>query len=573
MKKNIILVLSLLTLGSVAQYNNTYDVNANSDNLNPSFVITNKKAESITVSYASDAATLPRNDYFILTKHDAFGNVIYNNVMTPVFGPTDGLTNVEALIETDDEGVIVVGYHYDNSDHIEQPFSLKVDVNGNFQWAKIYYVNKKPIVKSQINKISLCRVFNDTDENYFISGSGDSDVNPGQDVATNVIKIDALGNMLFSKKYYNTAPGQFIVTRDYPGDIEFSKADKTFMITGYREESTANTKGRLMYFFGIDNAGTVITKFMTLASKSIPLDQDMIYDPNKNIFATTFTHAKNGYVPGTSSIIGFVTIDANLNIYDTKYLWHKEASQHNGRSISLCENGDYLLCSGIYDNNSVFVHNPAWLKVDPTGSPLSALLRYNIKDDVIFGHHATTFNPNSGEEEYVLINEQKTDLRMIRTTIGGKACGVDKFEPFVDKYDPEIATYEYDYKENGDQKDYKVYEKLFFPDYRKCDGDGTSYRTTGIDPASNKDNTITLYPSVVSAGNAYLILENNSGADAKIEILNVTGMLVYSNKQVVSGKTEVKLNTSGSLPLGMYLVKIYTADSKAISTSKILITE
>ncbi len=570
MKKPITLVLALLTFASVAQYNNTYDVNANSEKLTPAFVITNKKAESITVSYATDGAS-PAQNYFILTKHDASGSVLYNNRIDPYFGPSDGFTNVEALIQTDDEDVLVAGYYYDNSDHIEQPFLIKVDIYGNFKWARIYYVNQKPIVRSSINKISLCRVWDDEKEHYFILGAGDSEFNPGKDVANNVIKVDIDGNLLWSKKYYDTNPGLFLTTREYPGDIEFSKDDKLYMITGFRQDATATTSSRVMYFFGIDRDGTVITKFLTLASKSIPIDQDMVYNREKHLFATVFTHAKSSYVQGINSQIGFISIDASLNIYFPKYLWHKEAILHNGRSISLAGEHDYVLCAGVYDNTSL-LHNPAWLKVDIQGDPISPLLRYNIKDDVFFGHHATTYNPNTYEEEYVLVNEQKTDLRMIRTDVNGKSCGVEKYEPYVEYYDPQKQTYAYDYKKQGDIKEYKVYEKLFFPDYRKCDGDGSSYRTTGIVQASAMaQNNILLYPTAVSAGNAYITIENNYGSEVKMEIRTITGQLVLAENSLLSGRQEVKVGDN--LAPGMYLVKTYSADGGLNAITKILITE
>ncbi len=570
MKKTATLVLALLTFASVAQYNNTYDVNANNDNLTPAFVITNKRAESITVSYASDAAAVPRRDYFILTKHDAFGTVLYNNRIDPFNSPTDGFTNVEALIQTDDEGVLVAGYYYDSYlNFSEQPFLLKVDVNGNFQWARIYYVNQKPIVNAQINKISLCRVFDDAEENYFIVGAGDSDANPGVDVATNVIKVNSRGSLLFSKKYYNVSPPGYTVLREYPGDIDFSKPDKMYMITGYRQDATLLVKERLMYFFGIDNLGNVVTKFLTLASKSTPIDEDMVYDPNKNVFAVTFTHAKNGYVTGTNSLMGFLTIDASLAINNPRYFWHKYGSDHNSRSISLCRSGDYLICSGILDNAITFVNNPGWLKVNTGGDPASALLRYNIKDDVYFGHHATSYNPFTGDDEYVLANLHKTDLRMIRTDVNGGACGVEKFEPYVDKYEPQPKTYQYDWKRQGQVKRYAVFEKLFSPDYRKCDGDGTSYRTTGIAGVSAAENGINLYPSVLQSSQAYLTVENNSGAGVKMEVRNIAGQLVF-NGEAATGKNEIKLN---NLSQGVYLVQIYNSNGALNSSSKIVIAE
>lgn len=561
------LALSLIALGYFAQYNNTYDVNANSDNLTPSFVITNKQAESITVSFASDAPSLPRRDYFILTKHDAFGNVIYNNIIDPFNAPNDGFTNVEALANTDDEGTLVSGYYYPDQNMVEQPFLIKVDASGNVLWARIYFVNQNPIVKTDLDKISLCRVFNDDKENYFIVSAADSDVNPGQDVATSVVKVADDGTMIWAKKYYEQT-GQFILTRDWPGDIEFSKKDNMFMITGHRQDATQITKRRVMYFFGIDNNGNMVTKFTTLASKSIPLDQDMVYDGDNNVFATVFTHEKTTYVQGISSLIGFITIDASLNIANPKFLWHKEAVLHNGRSISLAKGG-YVLCSGVYDKDND-VHNPSWLHVDYTGVPLSPLFRYNVKDDVYFGHHAITYNPVFGNTEFVMVNLHKTDLRMIRTDDNGKACGLVKYEPYAKEYKAPQDFYKYDWKEQGDYKKYEVYQKLFNPDYRKCDGDGSSYRTTGI-VALGVISGLNIYPSVVSGSDARFTVVNETGAQVKVELFNVAGQLIYSAAQIGEGKSE--LNAGSTLNPGMYLMKVYRSSGDAAQTLKVLVTE
>lgn len=565
MKKTITTVLLALALGSAAQYNNTYDINANSDNLNPSFVIANKKAESITVSFGSDAPTQPRRDYFILTKHDAFGSVIYNNIIHPFNEPFDGFTNVEALANTDDGGNLVAGYYYPDPNMVEQPFLLKVDASGNVQWVRIYFVNPNPIVKVNVNKISLCRVFNDDKENYFIVSASDSDVNPGTDVATSVIKVQDDGTMIWAKKYYEVF-NQFVATRDWPGDIEFSEKDKMFMITGYREDATQLVKRRVMYFFGIDNDGNMVTKFTTLASKSIPLDQDMVYDADKNVFATTFTHEKAAYVQGIGSLIGFITIDAGLTVANPKYLWHSNAVSHNGRSISLAKGG-YILCSGVYDASNA-VHNPAWLNVDQTGVPVSPLFRYNVKDDVIFGHHTDTYNPNTGTAEYVLVNLHKDDLRVIRTDDNGKACGLEKFEPFSKEYKTPQDFYVYDWKEQGQYKKYEVYEKLFQPDYRKCDGDGSSYKVTGLS-AFTAPEGVTVYPTLLSGASRSFSIRNLSGLELKAELYSVSGQLLYSNSRLGEGVNEVSVEAG--LSAGIYLLQIHDQQGQITSTTKIVV--
>lgn len=573
MKKPITLVLALLTAVSFAQpYNKTYDVNGNGDKLTPAFVITDpSNFETITVSYGSDNNS-PQLNYFVLTRHDATGNTLYNNVITPINAPTDGFTNVEALINTDDGGTLVAGHWYkDYTNIIEQPFLLKVDAAGNVQWIRIYHVNKSAIVNSSINKVSLCRVANESKERYFIVSCADSDSLTGKDVVVNVIKVEADGKFIFSKKYYE-AQSPYKRKREYPGDIAFSKTDgQTFMITGYREDILQTSVARSMFFFAIDNNGNVITKFMTLTSKSVPIDQDMVFDASQGqgIFTTVFTHEKSTYIPGIDSEIGFISVDAMLNFYNPKILWHNAGTAHNGRSISLASQGNYLLGSGIYDPSSQ-LYNPGWLKVDGAGNPGGfPFLRYNTADNTIFGHH-TVSDLGGSNEEFVLVNEQKTDLRVIRTDINGKACGMKKFEALVEKYDPKDAYFKYVPVEQGKSSEYKVTEKMFEPKKRECENNASSYRTAGIVSISGNPEDVRLYPSVIQSGNAILSIENNTGSTAKIEVRSVSGQLIFVYNEVAAGKTEVNLN---NLAQGIYLVQIQDTNNKLISTQKIIATE
>ncbi len=573
MKKTITLALAMLTFASVAQYNHTYDINNASSDIKPSFVITNKNAESITVSYGK-AATNPDIDYFIVTKHDASGGVIYNNNIFPYFFPTDGITNVEALIQTDDEGVLIAGYHYDNEKHVEQPIVIKLNVKGDFEWSRIYYVNKYPIIGSEIGKISLCRVADEEKECYFIVAAGNSDANPKVDVATNVIKIDDNGGMIFSKKYYDVNGSAFKILREYPGDMEFAKEHGMYMITGYRQQYGL-TKGHVMYYFGIDKDGTVITKYLTMASKSIPVDQDMIYDAKNDVFATAFTHMKQGLETGPASLMGLVTIKPNLSVTNTMYYWHQQGYENNARSISLASSGEYLICEDIYDLDAGGIHNPGWLKVAPNGTPWAAIFSYNVLDNTVFGHHATSFNPFSGKDEYVLVNEQKTDLRVIRTIDLGNACGIVKWKSLEGKYEAKLNTYAYEGKDVGELKKYEIKYKIFEPDYRKCSGDDTpSYRSiaTGVAQGNDAENTMVMYPTVMSSADARLTVQNNAAASVKLEVYTITGQCI-SSSHVTPGRHEIQLNTNGNLSEGIYLVKCYGTNGSLTTTNKILITK
>lgn len=575
MKKPITIALALLAFASVAQYNNTYDVNGNNDFLEPSFVITNNKAESFALSIAYDAPGVPRTDYFIITKHACDGKVIYNNRIYPNNSTTDGITNVEALIATDDGGMFIAGYHYDDDRHIEQPMLVKVDGAGNLAGTThIYYVNQQSIANSQINKISLCRVFDDEEENYFIVASGDSDHNPGNDVVTNVIKVNNNGDMMWSYKYYTNDEGHEF-KREYPGDIDFSPKRRAYMIAGYRYVVYPD-KENTMYFLEIDKNGSFID-FRTLYSKSVPIDQDMVYDKKMDRFAVTFTHEKDGYVPGTSSVIGFIQVDPAMNFYNPKYIWHSQGASHNGRSISLCaSSNEYVIGAGIYDPD-MGINNPSLVKVDNTGVP-SWFARYNINDDAYFGHHATTFNCfDKKAEEYVMVNEQNTDLRMIRPNVIGNVCGAVYYDPRVEKYETKDKRYECQIEKQGKYVAYDPYQKEWKPKARACKEPGESYRTanvtTGVAQINNADNAVAMYPSVISLDNARLTMENNSDASVKIEMYNIAGQLILSNNQIATGKSEVELNANGNLSQGIYLLKVYDAKGTLATTTKLVITK
>jgi len=578
MKKSITLVLAMATAVAMGQYNRTYDINGNADFLEPSFVITNAQAQSIAVSIAYDAPGVPRTDYFIITKTDCDGNVIYNNRIYNNNTPTDGMTHVEALVETRAGDLLIAGYHYDDQQHIQQPMVVKVNAAGNLLMKRIYYMNQMDIFGSEINKISLCRVFNDPPQfdNYFVVASSDSNNDPGNSVVVSVTKIDANLNWINTRKYYFGS--DFQTVRDYPGDIEYSPIARMYMITGYRHEIGNGVRQDRMFFFGIDNNMNISTPgIKTLISKSIPVDQDMVYDPNTRDFAVTFTHNKNGYVPTANSIMGFLRIDPALTVIPgtPRAYWHANGIEHNSRSISRSANGNYVICSGIFDPNTN-THNPAWLKVTNAGAALAPLMRYNILDDVYFGHHAVTFNCNTGAEEFVLVNEQKTDLREIRTDANGKVCGNRDYQPQMLSYTPQEKIYPYNIKDGAKEVPYDPFQKMLDPKVRDCTPPGNSYRpavATSIDQLNNEANELALYPSVLSADNARLTLVNNSSEAIKIEMHNLAGQLIYSNSNMATGTSEVQLNVNGGLSEGVYLVKFYNAKGALNTATKIIVTK
>src|SRR3569832_1608781 len=119
MKK--LLTLSVFLLVSVvnyAQYNRTYDINNNTDYLFPGFDIATYDRGTATVSWLVDAPSWPRTDYFILTKHDAVGNVVFNKRFDPATPLSDGLSEAKCIIQTSDRGILITGYWYQSPSYL-----------------------------------------------------------------------------------------------------------------------------------------------------------------------------------------------------------------------------------------------------------------------------------------------------------------------------------------------------------------------------------------------------------------------------------------------------------------------
>lgn len=567
MKNSFLFAFGLLTLTAGAQtFNSTYDINANTDILRPGFVMVNSNNEYISVSSGTDGTS----NYYLLTKVDAAGNPVYNNIVRASNAPTDGFTHVEALHETWDGGTLVGGYYYkDISSPVEWPFLAKFDNNGAFLWCSIFPVNQRAIVNPEINKVSICRVHNDTDENYFLVASGDSDREPGVGVATNVIKTDNAGNLIFSHKYYDIAPGSMRRVREYPGDMEFSKQDSIYLITGHRRHENPNgTTSFLMYYFGIDNTGAIVTNFTTLESKSMPIDQDMIYDANTDLFATVFTHERDNYVQGTQSVIGFMTINTGLTVVNSRHIWHQPGFIHNGRSISHTGSGDYMLGAGIYDFAPANINNPALVRVNPAGVPAS-FVKYNILDTVHFGHHTWS----SAVDSFILVNEHKTDLREIKTDANSTACGSRTYTPLSQGDTLQQTFYTYFHRRVDRVLDYTVRDSLFIPNYRQCQNDTSSYRPTGIVHLNMGNKNTLIYPTVLSSRQALVTIGNNSGNRIRIEVRNLTGQLIFSAAQIGTGKQELNLGANGDLAPGLYLINVFDAQEQLSNSTRIVINQ
>jgi len=575
MKKKILLFLSLSTFALNAQlWNNTYDINGNDDNLVPSFVIPSFDLGSIAVSWGENS-TGPV-DYFILTKHDMMGNTVYNERFEP-FSLSSRLTDVKALLETRDRGVLVAGYYQRGT--IMSPFLMKVDVNGVLLWMQYYTVNSGNIIDYRHNKISLCRV-NDTEESYFLVCSARSDMRPASDVALNVVRVDGSGNQIWSKKYYDAAMYNFTLVRDLPGDIAYSRDFDMYMITGWREQFAPALEDRL-FVVGIDRNGNMMTKFKYLGFNTThPFGEDMIYDRFTKTWAICFSHGATTFPgsPGVASGMGLIRVDVNLNVVLSKVYWIDDVLENYGQSISLSNNGNYVIGGMVNEGSPLFEGNPTLMKVDSKGNPLW-YHRYNIDDNTdqyAFGHHCAVFNTTttvkSLSEQYVIVEEQGNDMRVLRTDIGGYTCGMFDYDIHVDDIPPIEYITKCTNENVGATVPYPPLYSASLPGYRECTGTGETYRPTGIKNSNVNKRSLEFYPSVLTLKDAAIIMQNETGEIFNCSLIDLNGKII-TTKNINEGKTTLDLNAGTTLVTGIYLIRIVDRNGNLYETKKIVITD
>ncbi len=211
-------------------------------------------------------------DFFISLKNiDMSGSTVWD--MTHYFLDTFYKLEPVALIKTLDEGFIVVGRavnYSSGSQPFANPFALKVDQNGNLQWANIYQSNYTRFSDSV--QTTVTRVEDDTTgtESYIIvrSGTADPQHEHFTDVCINALKIDVNGTLLWNKKYrmQNRSNADSVVS-DYPATITHveDSASHYYFIAGTRRTTSATySRDSALFYLGIDRDGRVVRPYRWL---------------------------------------------------------------------------------------------------------------------------------------------------------------------------------------------------------------------------------------------------------------------------------------------------------------------
>ena len=136
-----------------------------------------------------------------LNKYDFLGNTIFSKNYTV----NTTISNISYTASRDawedEDGILITGHSGDGPDGLRQPFLIKTDLDGNEQW--------QVLLPTENKFVSLNVQGRSNDGGYYLN------LSIGSNLAEKIIKIDAVGNILWT---YETLLNSSIVDRNHLGE-------------------------------------------------------------------------------------------------------------------------------------------------------------------------------------------------------------------------------------------------------------------------------------------------------------------------------------------------------------------
>jgi hypothetical protein len=182
------------------------------------------------------------SDAFLL-KLNSLGNLMWMKTYENVINTSNDYGN--SVQQTSDYGYMVIGNVYNPNSGALDPYLLKTDSSGNFQWNKIYHGTYLS------NSHTAMQTF---DYGYIIGISSLDSISSTYDIG--VIKTDYSGNISWSKLYGGP------LNDDYPASIE-QTSDGGYIIAGSRYDAVNDFEYYLIKTDSTGNSGCFDTNFTT----------------------------------------------------------------------------------------------------------------------------------------------------------------------------------------------------------------------------------------------------------------------------------------------------------------------
>jgi len=557
-----LLTLFFCQLSYGQTFNNSYTIQEqiNDYHHNTNNIFIDPDGSTVTVSTFYEDNTYNNNGVHILKVNDS-GNLIWSRR----YGLSGFDERVNSICQTDDGGYIITGRKYE-PDAGEGLWIFKVDNVGNLLWSKWFGDSNF----TPFEGILLTRTF-EGQETYMIIGSGT--VGSILENRLCIIKIDDLGNTIWSNQYYD--PSLTNATYSFPTSMIQDVNQNGYIIVGIESGHTVTGSLISLFSFGIDIDGNVSRQFITY-------DLDHNYHPSitrgldDNGYAVSFASSVNTQ---SDIINGFMKLDEDLELEWTNLYPQSLPSQYRvlPRSLHTDPHGSYnmgLIYGEVTGYN--LAANPAFFKIDASGNPIS-FKRYNLSQFQIL--HSMALDFTALHENYVLkthhIANNIYSIGLIRTQLNGDSnCTQNAPTVNITPVNPNLSYHSYEmFYHDVEEKNAKTKEFVDNPNIITCsnlnlteenDQLNSFNMDTSVDiPVSTlpiiDEKSLTIYPTLITKDRTNLRVEYNdiSESQTTIRIYTILGKLI-SETHFESYKGLNNFNIEDiPLPQGMNTISIY----------------
>jgi hypothetical protein len=460
-------------------------------------------------------------DIFI-SKLDQFGNFVWAKGVGGTGGDGSGHMAIDGLgnLYVTGSFVGVVDFDpgigtYSLSASASDTYILKIDVFGNFMWAK-------QLGGSAIDQGYSITV--DGNSNVYTSGifQGTSDFDPG----TNIFNLSSIGYLdVFISKL--DASGNFVwaqaiggVTNDYGNSICVDPAQNTIVVGSYQGAADFDPTTNVYNLTSAGNDDIFILKMSQCVSSSIDshtqcnsftwIDGNTYYSSNNT---ATYT-IPGGAVSGCDSMI---TLD--LTILNSSYT----ADYH-----SECNSFTWIDGITYFSNNSTATYTLPGGAANGCDSIINLILTIDSVSDITTTTSALTISANNAGATY-----QWLDCGNGYSSILGATN--QSFSP------PSNGSYAVELTENGCR------------DTSACQ----NFISVGMGDNSNNE-TVTISPNPTSG--SFLISRPEPLANCTLLISDVTGQEIFcSNYDITANLIEINLSAAA----GVYFVELIEGNRKS----------
>lgn len=574
MTKKLLLQVGFLLscLSSIAQtINKTYELTYH--DLKSQCVVA-KPADSIIFMTAS--AYSGNSQKMLITKTDADGNVLQTLMIdTPFYD--------HRLVATD-TGVLFASLMDSNL------YVISFNNNLIMQWSKQIPVgNIVPSYPYMTVDIEVSHDYSGNEVYYITCAARPRDSNyVNKDIAFSIVKLDNIGQLVWHKTYADQNRGSSSTFAIHDLVHSITKIDSSgnyFNIAGTRKETdyaySAFTHFNYLFFINIDDNGNIVQNYERVqTADSMPYSPDVVWDVANQTIACTYTETNAGNIPSlpASNIngIGLMTLMPNLQANAGRYYWRY--CENEGLSITSLGDTSYMIGCGIYNCDSSFLYNPAFLRINSSTLNYELFAHYNqLRNVKNTSYHVSDAAGNGYMVPYT--NDNITDKRLIKVDQSLTSCGsrydtVDMISylpqnmPFLYVADSDTIIYNFTYSES--------YPNLLLTD---CDTltkikDRDKYKPTDVHTYAPGGIAISVTPTILYDANEQIYCDimapNNKAVD--IVVYNMTGQVRY-RKSLALDKSHNRLTIpAGTMSSGLNMVQIYI-DHQPVNSTKVMLAD